>query len=68
MTFINIIYKLPDHIKTLYRNIERNQNKITKNIWSIKFNEICLTEEILQNYTKIRFNLLMIKVTYLYIY
>ena len=37
MTFINIIYKLTDHIKKLYRNVERNQNKITKNIWSIKF-------------------------------
>ena len=30
MTFINIIYKLPHPIKKLYRNIERNQNKITK--------------------------------------
>ena len=56
MTFINIIYKLPDPIKKLklFRNIERNQNKITKNICSIKFNEICLTEEILPNYTKNR--------------
>ena len=40
MTFINIIYKLPDAIKNIYRNIERNQNNITKNIWSIKFYEI----------------------------
>ena len=52
MTFINIIYKLPEPIKKLYRNIERNENKITKNIWSNKFNEICLTKEILPNYTK----------------
>ena len=41
MTFINTIYKLPDPIKKLYRNIEKNQNKITKNILSITFNEIC---------------------------
>ena len=34
MNFINIIYKLPDPIKNIYRNIENN--KITRNIWSIK--------------------------------
>ena len=55
MTFINIIYKLPDHIKKLYRNIERNQNKITKNSWSIKFNEICLTCITMKKLLKVKF-------------
>ena len=55
MTFLNPIYnKLPDPIKKLYRIIQRNQNKITTNIWLIKFNKICPTEEILPNYTRIR--------------
>ena len=49
MTFINTIYKLPHSIKNtiLYTDIEKNQHKMTKNIWSMKFNEIFVTEKIL---------------------
>ena len=40
MTFINSTFNLPEPVKRIYRNIEKNQNKVILNSLSIKFNEI----------------------------
>ena len=53
MNFARIIHTLPSEIKNLYRKIEKNENKLLKNKWFLIFNETCLKEEILPNYTKI---------------
>ena len=54
MNFVRTIHTLPSEIKNIYRKIEKNENKLLKNKWSLIFNETCLKEEILPNYTKIR--------------
>ena len=51
INFARIIHTLPTEIKNIYRKIEKNENKLLKNKWSLIFNETCLNEEILPNYT-----------------
>ena len=52
MNFIQVIYKLPEHIKKIYRTIEKYENKLIRNKWSNIFNKTYLEEEILPNYTR----------------
>ena len=40
MTFENLIYNLTNDQKRTYRKIEKIENKILKNNWSIIFNKI----------------------------
>ena len=42
MTFENLIYNLTNDQKRTYRKIEKIENKILKNNWSIIFNEIVI--------------------------
>ena len=53
-TFINLTHKLPLTVIKIYRTIGKNKHKRTRNIWPIKFNKICLNEEILLIYTRIK--------------
>ena len=56
MTFINSIINLSEPFNRIYRNIEKKQNKVIRNSWSIKFNKTCIKEETLPNYTNVKFN------------
>ena len=52
MNFIRKIYNLPCDVTKNYRLIEKNESKLLKNKWSLIFNETCINEQILPNYTK----------------
>ena len=54
----NLIFNLPTQSKKLVRNIEKCNKKIVNNLYAKAFNETCINENILPNYTNI----------YIYIY
>ena len=54
MNFGNLLYNVPGELKRLYRKLEGNQKKVIRAKWSIAFNNVCLRENILPNYTRIR--------------
>ena len=56
--FGQLIFDLPSGTKKLIRTIERTNRKLAKAYNSLVFNETCLKEDILPNYTNI----------YIYIY
>ena len=51
MNFGNLLYNVPGELKKLYRKLEGNQKKVIRAKWSIAFNNVCLRENILPNYT-----------------
>ena len=48
-----ILWNLPVSLRKLFRKLENNSKKLINKEWSCNFNEICLNEELLPNYTKI---------------
>ena len=53
MSYILELNKLPLNIRPHIRKLENIKDKIIKNKWSQIFNEICLKEKLLPNYTRI---------------
>ena len=53
MSFILELNKLPLNIRPEIRKLENIKGKIIKNKWSQIFNEICIKEKLLPNYTRI---------------
>ena len=58
MDYGRLLHQLPDELRTFIRKYEALSKKLINNKWSTKFNEICLEEDILPNFTRI----------YIYIY
>ena len=54
MSFGELLYSIPEDLKKLYRKHESLWKKLINNEWSQKFNAICLQEDILPNYSRIR--------------
>ena len=54
MSYASLLYKIPEELRRLYRKYEAYCKKEVNNEWSKKFNEICLQEEILPNYSRIQ--------------
>ena len=54
MKFADIIQKVNLNIKRKFRLLEKTKIKIIKKEWSIKYNEICIKEDLLPSYTKLR--------------
>ena len=54
MAYAQLLHQIPEQLRRLYRNYESLRKKIIQNNWSMKFNEICLQEGILPNFTRIR--------------
>ena len=52
---LKFIFYLQCNIKKNYRLIEKNENKLLKNKWSLIFNETWINDQILPNYTKMIF-------------
>ena len=50
MNYIQVLLNLP---KNKNRKLKRTEVKVITNKWSIIFNNACLTEEILPNYSRI---------------
>ena len=53
MTYINELLKLPVFWRNIIRKLENLKFKLLKAKWSSIFNEICLKEKLLPNYTRI---------------
>ena len=58
MTYVDLLNHLSQKQKRLFRDFEREKKKLFKAKWSKTFNEVCLKENMLPNYTNI----------YIYIY
>ena len=53
MTYINELIRLPITCKNDVKKLENIKHKLLNANWSQIFNEICLKESILPNYTRI---------------
>ena len=56
MAYVNLLNQLPQNGKDLFRKLEGSNNKLIKLKWSKTFNEVCLKEDILPNYTRNIYN------------
>ena len=52
MTYVNELLKLSNYWKKIIKKLECTKLKILKAKWSIYFNNVCLTENLLPNYTR----------------
>ena len=56
MSYANLLYTVPDGLRSLYRQYEQIHKKWINAHWSIEFNSICIKENILPNYSRIRYH------------
>ena len=54
MNFVELLFEIPDDLRKLYRKLESTCKKLINVKWSIAFNNVCVKENILPNYTRIR--------------
>ena len=62
--YCSLINEIPKSLKKKFRSLEISMKKINNNYWSIKFNEICLNENILPKISEfiiLHFNRILIK-------
>ena len=52
MTYIDELLKLPNYWKKIIKKLESTKLKLLKAKWSTYFNNVCLTENLLPNYTR----------------
>ena len=52
MNYFEKLFKLPNYIRKQIRKLENIKTKIRKSKWSLVFNDTCLKENILPNYTR----------------
>ena len=53
MTYSNELFKLPQTWRNIIKKLESTKTKLVKAKWSSIFNDICLKEKLLPNYTRI---------------
>ena len=51
MNYGEVLHNAPSNLKKLFRKLERLKLKIISSTWSLTFNNVCLQENILPNYT-----------------
>ena len=54
MTYAELLHTIPAGLKTAYRKFENVSKKLQNIHWSMEFNSICLKENILPNFSKIK--------------
>ena len=54
MTYSNELFKLPQTWRSTIKKLESTKTKLIKAKWSSIFNDICLKENLLPNYTRMR--------------
>ena len=54
MSYVQLLYTVPEELRKLYRTYESLEKKLINNKWSLEFNSICIKENILPNYSRIR--------------
>ena len=53
MDYGRLLHQLPEELRTLIRKYEALRKKLINNEWSSRFNEICIQEDVLPNFTQI---------------
>ena len=56
MDYMNLLQKIPNQVKNLYRKLENYHQKLIKNEWSITFNKVCLKENMMPTFTNLNLN------------
>ena len=56
MNFGRLLRTVPQELRSLYRKLETTSKKLIRANWSITFNSVCLKENILPKYTRIRYH------------
>ena len=59
MLYTELLFSLPNNILSSIRKLENIKKKLVKAEWSQHFNNVCLQENLMPNYTRI-YNLLEI--------
>ena len=52
MSYLQALFDLPSNVIEIFRKLESIKNKILKNKWSLVFNNTCIKENLLPNYTR----------------
>ena len=52
MNYGELLYEVPNELRRLYHALERQKRKTISIKWSCPFNEVCLKENLMPNYTK----------------
>ena len=55
MNYLELLHSLPNELKSEVRKLENAKTKIVNNLWSRTFNEICLKENMMPNYTNLKY-------------
>ena len=56
MSYTNHLFNLPTYLVRLFRQLENTRKKICKAEWSTIFNNVCLQENLLPSYTRMRYH------------
>ena len=64
MNYLNELFKLPNHLKNQIRKLENVKTKLLKSKWSLVFNDTCLKENLLPDYTHFREQEIYIKIVH----
>ena len=51
MSYVELLYAAPNDLKKMFRDLEKIKKKLINNIWSVRFNSICIKENIMPNYS-----------------
>ena len=54
MTYAQLLHRIPEGLRTLFRKYEKTSKKASNNKWSAEYNSVCLKENILPNYTYLK--------------
>ena len=53
MDYMELLNSLPSELKSKIRKFENLKTKLINNSWSKIFNEVCLNEKLMPNYTNL---------------
>ena len=51
MNYVDLLHAAPADLKKMFRDLEKIKKKLINNNWSIRFNTICMKENIMPNYS-----------------
>ena len=54
MDYGELLFNIPSELRHLFRKLENNEKKIIRNKWSKTFNDVCINENIMPNFSRIR--------------
>ena len=54
MSYVELLHSVPDELRRVFRRYETIRKKLINIKWSCEFNSICLKENILPNFSRIR--------------